>query len=101
MPPRVVGYGPKVWRFEPRDCDYLQQTTPIILDVIIGHAFIDVQKVLSFGFLLLESWDGKYGNTIVQSCASCFFSHVDGQVHPFLVSFKYVCDARYVVSHKL
>jgi hypothetical protein len=53
MPPHVqLGMDP---RFEPRDCDYLQQTTPIIFYVIIGHAFIDVQKVLSFGFLLLES----------------------------------------------
>jgi hypothetical protein len=52
MPPYAkLGMDP---RFEPRDCVYLQQT-PIILDVIIGHAFIHVQKVLSFGFLLLES----------------------------------------------
>jgi len=54
------GYRPWVWRFEPKDCVYLQQTTPTTLDVTIRHVILHVRKVLSSRTLLmLEGRDGQ------------------------------------------
>jgi len=54
------GYQPWVWRFEPKDYVYLQQTTPTTLDVTIRHVILHVQKVLlSRTLLMLKGQDGQ------------------------------------------
>ncbi len=54
------GYRPWVWRFEPKDYVYLQQTTPTTLDVTMRHVILHVQKVLlSRTLLMLKGQDGQ------------------------------------------
>jgi hypothetical protein len=50
---------PEVCRFHPGDYIYLQQTTPITLDVTTGRIILRVCEVLGSGVLLLEGRDGK------------------------------------------
>ncbi len=50
----------------------------------IGCVIVCVDKVLPFGVLLLESWDGQIWKDHEQNCAPCHFPHVDGQVDPSL-----------------
>ncbi len=51
-------YQLKVWRFELEDYVYLQYTTPTTLDVIVVRVIFLVNKVLPYGVLFLEGWDG-------------------------------------------
>jgi hypothetical protein len=79
---RGGGYRPQVHRFHPRDYVYLQQTTPITLDVIAGRIILRVREVLGSGVLLLKGRDGKLWKDHTRNCAPCYLPHIDGTVHP-------------------
>ncbi len=54
---RGGGYRRLIRRFHV-DCVYLQQTTPMTLDVTASRTILRMQKVLVSGFFMLTSHDG-------------------------------------------
>jgi len=52
------------------------------LDVITNHVILHVQKVLPFGILLLEGWNGQTWKNHVHNCVLCHLRNVDGQTDP-------------------
>jgi hypothetical protein len=55
---RGGGYRPLIRRFHVGDYVYLQQTTPITLDVTAGRTILRVQEVLASRVLMLEGRNG-------------------------------------------
>ena len=74
---RGGGYCPRVRCYESGDYVYLQQTTPMTLDVIASRIILRVQAILQSRMLLLEGRDGQVWKDHVHNCAPCHLPHID------------------------
>jgi hypothetical protein len=77
---RGGGYWPLIHRFHVGDYVYLQQTTPMTLDVMASRSIL----VLASGVLMLEGHDGVIWKDHVRNYAPCHLPNVDGTVDPSL-----------------
>jgi hypothetical protein len=71
---------------------YLHKTRLIMLNVIMEHVILHVQKVLLFKLLLAEDEDGQTWKDHVHNCILCHLPNVHTQIDPTLFVFHvYLC----------
>jgi hypothetical protein len=101
---RGGGYQPSIRRFHVGDYVYLQQTTPITLDVTTGRTILQVREVLASRVLMLEGCDGVVWKDHVRNYAPCHLPNVDGTVDPSLAVIRVglrcmLCESRGGAAH--
>ncbi len=103
---RGGGYRPLIHRFHVGDYVYLQQITPMTLDVIAGRTILRVREVSASGILMLEGRDSVVWKVHVRNCAPRHLPNVDARVDPSLAVIRVdlrcmLCGSRGGAAHML